>query len=336
VSALLVCAVESRARQFPEALAQLNEEGRWVNGVTESWWMDDGITGEEASGAAARWKAIGDGLARADAGGWAGDYFRGSETHGTYLRWSPRGFVIANVDKCRAAVMGLTYGRVEATPTLVQFFPELDKGAARSHGHGHQQQHAPRAVIRFVPVEWRGARLLVAEDEMGDFGDYVAGLGDYNGASDFIFLEYTAFFTRSGGGGRGGGAAPPVVPPGYERFIRKPIEARVIAVGHRVLKKDYSIDSKHSSRSFERASLTRVTISAGTEQGVKEGMLFRAARPEGGDTVVVLRAGRRTSAAAVVREIDGRGREFFYDHEFRERRHPRVARGLRLTTSPYN
>lgn len=65
-------------------------------------------------------------------------------------------------------------------------------------------------------------------------------------------------------------------------------------------------------------------------------MFFRVARPDESDTVVVLRASRRTSTAAVVRDINEHGREQFYDAEFRERRHSRVTRGWRLTTSPHN
>ena len=194
----LACAPGARAQRH-EALAQLNEEGRWVNGVTESWWMDDGITAADAGTAAARWKEIGDGPAGAGAEGWSGDYFRGGDTHGTYLRWSPRaGFVIAHVDKCRAAVMGLVHGRVVATPTLVQFFPEVDKRAARGHGQhaGAAQPRAPRDVIRYVPVRWRGEHLLVAENEMADFGDYVAGLGEYNGYYGLMLLDHTGFLMK--------------------------------------------------------------------------------------------------------------------------------------------
>jgi hypothetical protein len=321
----------------PEASAQLDQWGFWENGVTEHWWLSsDDFKAEEATTAIARWNQIG---AAKDAETWAGDYFRGGDTHGTYMRWSPSaGFVIARVDKCAARVMGIVYGRVEATPTLVQFFPELDKESAGTHG-GHQgvatqTAAAPRAVLRFVPIEWRGERLLVAENRMEEFGDYVAGLGDYNRLDGFLTLEYTVFFTRSGKGSADDGA-PPVVPPGYERFIKQPIEARVTSVGRKVLKSDYTIEVEHASQTFARASVTRVMIDAGTEQGVKDGMVFRVKQPDEGDTVLVLRAGPRTSTAIVVRDIDEHGAEFFYDEESRELRRSKVARGWRLTTSLY-
>jgi hypothetical protein len=334
----LACAAAARAQALPEASARLDADRRWVNGVTESWWLADGFTDAEASAAAARWKAIGDELAGAKGAAWSGDYFRGGETHGTYMRWSPRaGFVIAHVDKCQAMVTGLVHGRVEATPGLVRFFPELDKHPARGHGHGGHGAPAhrePRDVLNFVPVEWRGGRMFVAEEEMPDFGDYVAGLGGYNQWVSFMFLDYTVFFSRMGEEAAGGPPSP-AVPPAYRHFLKKPVEATVTSVGRRVLRRDYHVEGENTSMTFERASLTYVTIDAGAERGVKPGMILRVVRDgDEEDSLLVLRAGRRASTAAVVREVDERGAETYYSNaESRERRRSKVSAGWRLTTS---
>jgi hypothetical protein len=113
------------------ASAQLDQWGYWDNGVTESWWLSSGdFSSEDAVNAVSVWKRIG--VANQDVSGkpWAGDYFSGSDTHGTYLRWSEQaGFIIVHVDKCQAKVMGVTYGKIEASPTLVQFFPDFTKRA---------------------------------------------------------------------------------------------------------------------------------------------------------------------------------------------------------------
>ena len=119
------------------ANAQLDQWGYWVNGLTESWWLSsDDFTKEDAVNAVARWRQIEEAWGKTPGGEWAGDYSLGSDTHGAYLRWSPgAGFVIARVDKCRAQVMGLTYGQAAAaTPSLVEFTPAFEKAA--SHGHG--------------------------------------------------------------------------------------------------------------------------------------------------------------------------------------------------------
>ena len=329
---LLACA------HAPETRAQFDEWGRWENGITEAWWLDPGeFTNEDAFGAATIWKRAGEETAGAQGGPWVGDYFRGSETHGTYLRWAPRaGFVIAHVNKCEARVMGLVYGRVEVTPTVVRFFPELDKVPAGSHhgggDHGAKRHAEPRAVIRFVPVEWRGQRLLVGEEEMGGLGDYAAGLGEYNDTGMLMFLGYDPFFLRSHGAAGWEGVGAPVVPPGYERFLKRPIRASVTAVGGRQVRRGYTVEGANRSVTYERASVTYVTINAGTEQGVKEKMVLRVVRPDEGEEVFVVRARRRSSTAIVVRDLDERGREIYYDSS-RERRHAKVAAGWRLTTS---
>lgn len=348
--ALLVCALApappARARQLTEARAELNEEGRWVNGVTESWWTGYGIKAEDMSGAAARWKEVGDELARAGAEGLAGDYFRGGDTSGTYMRWSPgAGFVIAQVNKCEASVRGLIYGRVKVTPTLVEFFPETYRIPPPPKREGEQEPKAAAApaVIRYVPVEWRGERLLVEENSMDDFGDYLSGLGEYNGRGTYVSLELTEFLTRmsaradeSAEANARASHAPPVVPAGYEKFLKKPVEATVTAVGRRSLKRDYLLELPYNSTQYDRASLTRVTVGAGTAQGVKDKMVFRVTEPDEGEVVIVLRAGENESEAVVVRGLDERGVEMYYDYDKdRERKHSEVAAGWKLTTNPF-
>jgi len=355
------------------ASAQLDEDGRWANGVTESWWLDrETFSDVEKLNAAILWKSIGEANAQGEGDARAGDYFRGGDTAGTYMRWSPRaGFVIADVNKCEARVRAIIYGRVEVTPTVVNFIPEFYKVPPRKReGEEPPQARTPPEVISYVPVEWRGERLLISEDEMGDFGDYLAGLGDYNGRPAFIYDEFTNFFSRretrpaqadatesadsvdaDGSGADDPGTddnsgdddteesapyAPPVVPPGYERFLKKPVEATVTAVGRRSLKRDYSLDLTYNSIQYDRASVTRVTLSAGTAQGIKDKMVFRVTEPDEGDTVIVLRAGEHESEAVVVRELDECGAETFYDYgKERERKHSKVAAGWKLTTSPF-
>ena len=329
------------------ASAQLDQWGFWENGVTEAWYLSsEDFASEDAVNGAARWKSIGEANALDAGGPWAGDYSLGGDTSGTYMRWSPHaGFVIVAVNKCEARVRGLVYGRVEASPTLVQFFPELYKNPASKRDGGEQKRAATTpAVIRYVPVEWRGRRMLIAEDEMKDFGDYVAGLGEYNGIDSVLYAGYDTFFSRmtSGEASDADGAADsdsnehyarPVVPPGYERFIKKPVEAFVTSVGKRRLKRDYLIEGRHSARPFELASLTSVNIDAGTAQGVKDGMLFRVSEPNEGDIVMIVRAGENESAAVVIRDVNERGAESYYDEEAREKKHSKIVAGWRLTTS---
>ena len=326
----------------PPSAAQIDKWGYWENGVSEPWWFSTTDFSEaDASAVVARWKAIGGGAASADA--WAGDYFSGSDTHGTYLRWSPEGgFVIAHINKCAAQAVGVVHGRAEFTPAFVKFTPEFRGGASSPHAHGEHKHDAPPppSELRFVPVEWHGERLLVPEDEMGDFGDYVAGLGRYNDWHVFLF-DHTVFLTQSTRREPGDGSRPaarrsawPAVPPGYERFLKRPIEAAVVSVGRSRDVRDYEDKTPTTNITYERARLTTVTVNVGAEHGTFAGLRFRVRRQAGGETVRVVRAGRRTSEAVVVRYLDERGRATFYDHDAgRERTRAPVRAGWKLTTA---
>ena len=326
------------------ASAQLDQWGYWNNGVTESWWLSSGdFSREDAVNAVSIWKRIG--VANQDVSGkaWAGDYFSGSDTHGTYMRWSQHaGFIIAHIDKCQAKVMGVTYGRVEASPTLVQFFPEFNKMALKSHGHSHSQSPALTA-LRFVPVEWGEAHLLVPEGEMSDFGDYIAGLGKYNYRSAFALFEYIEFLTKSRAGSVGVSGeidvarGSPVVPQAYEHFLKRPIEGVIVTVGRRVVKRDYSYQNPDGSEeSYTLAALTFVTVSAGSAHGLRPGMFLRVSTPDEGDIVRILRAGKFSSIGIVIRDLDENSKETFFDGDSEKSRpHSKIALGWQLTTSPF-
>ena len=86
----------------------------------------------------------------------------------------------------------------------------------------------------------------------------------------------------------------------------------------------------HAARG-RQLSQASAQLDAGTEQGVKDKMVFRAARRDEAETpVVVLRAGRRRSTAVVVGELDERGRA-----ARPEQLRSKAARGWKLTTSPF-
>lgn len=322
--------------------ADVDEHGRWINGVTESWWHDpEQFSAGEVAAARALWRRIGAENGGAKSHAWAGDYFVGGETHGTYMRWSPRaGFVIVGVDKCRATVMGLAYGGVALAGGAVEFRPELRRHfghdghelKARDHGGAH-------AAMKYLPVAWRGERLMIGEGEIGDFGDYAAGLGDYNGLLVSPFPDLSHFFHRLGPDAGVAAGETPRVPPGYERFIKRPVEAAITSVGRRRVATDYSVEFTSDIMSFslpyERASLTTVTVNVGAEHGVKPGTFLRIARPDHGEFVRLTRVGPRSSVGVLARDLDERGRETFYDHDIGgERSYPKVAPGWRLTTEP--
>ena len=314
------------------SVAQVDQWGAWENGITESWSLSSNtFTAQEAAEAIARWKLIG----ANEHDDWAGDYFSGGETHGTYVRWSRTGFVIADVDKCQALVMGVTYGRVEVTPALIQFIPEFKK-SSNSHAHGQTLTHE-LAAVSLVPVKWRDELFLVPQDRIKDFSDYVAGLGDFNALLGLNLgdLEESYFYSRYAGKNVVS-VGTPVLPREYEHLLKRPITGTVTAVEGRSLRRNYSYEftSKILSSVIEHksASLTFIRVNVGSIHGARKGIFLRVSDPNLGETVRLIAVGRTSSKGVLVRDV-ARGRETYYDDAQRERTYPRAAVGWRLTTA---
>jgi len=310
------------------AQAQLDPDARWQNGISEPWWFAQQLPQTEIAAIEERWEQIGKDLISNKAEGWEGDYFVGGETHGSYLRWSPQhGFVLVHVNKCMAQVTGFSYGPASYAPSLVQFFPEYTSQASDA-GHGHGSHSAPS--MRWIPVRWRGLNHLIPEQEMPDFGDFLAGLGKYNG-TDFWFIEMFPFYFKLGHQEANESQAP-IVPPGYEKFLKQPIEATITAVGKREVKRDDTSEPESYLSGYAHVSVRFVTINAGAAHGVKPGMAFRGLESAIGDEVKVIKVGRKTSQAVVLRSLDEHGRETYWSGQ-QEKSYPKVIVGWKLTTA---
>lgn len=323
--ALCVCLGATRTAE-----AQVDKWGAWENGITEAWWLSSKtFTNEDVTNAISRWNSIG----QVTSPGWEGDYFIGSEVHGTYVRWSPdAGFIIADVDKCQALVMSVTYGRVISTPKTIQFIPEFSKS---SKPHGHHSHNRESKPLSFVPVKWRDFLYLVPEDEIGDFTDYVAGLGDFNALNATgEFLE-SHFYSKYAG--KTLANEVPVLPADYQGFVKRPITGEITAVVGRKLQRNYSYDFKSKSFSFgnqyELASLTFVTVNIGTLHGAKKDLFLRVTQPNLGESIRLVKVGPTSSKAVLVRDVENQ-KETYYDNVAeREREYPRVKAGWTLTTA---
>ena len=321
---------------FPKtSSAQLDQLGYWENGISEPWWFSSADFNKEDTVTAVKlWHTIGEEIKQQQGGELGGTYFRGGETHGTFLRWSSKtGFVMANVDKCQARVMLLRYGRVEGSSTKIDFLPEFSKpGTPHSHSHSSSLNQ-----LRFVPVKWRGSLMLVAEHEMSDFGDFVAGLGRYN-YDDFLYFERHPFFTRTGDVREPNERTNPTpqVPPGYEHFLKLPITATITGVGKRIVKREYSYENPDGTGTSYNStvSLTSVSIDAGSNSGLKKGMFLQVVDPNEQDRIRILSVDKSSSTGVIIRDVMEDGSEIFFDGISETPLvHSRIRAGWKLTTS---
>jgi hypothetical protein len=296
------------------------DNGRWVNGISEPWWFAKEVgLPEQIALLKSLWEKIGNENLKTAGNKWAGDYFIGSDQSG---------FVLLHVNKCAAQVESLEYGEALFSPTLIQLRPQLNSQPSGSHTHSS----ARSTPTRLLPVKWRGAHYLVPENEMAAFGDYAAGLGAYNAGLDLFFFERIEYFYKLGDKEEGSADELPVVPPGYERFIKKPINAKIIAVGAGYRKIDLENE-------WWDHLVIPVTINVGSSHGVKPKMLLRIPESSGsggmGESVLIKQAGRRASKGIIVRDIRKRPCvKISEDDDCKEPEYSPVKAGWQVTTNP--
>lgn len=271
------------------AQAQLDEHGRWQNGISEPWFFTsaDRHTTEEATAAQTRWNRIGEDRTRDTSDEWAGDYSRGEgEVNMSYLRWSSNsGFTFFSVYTCLPNVTNLDYGRTLASPNLLQMYSERSTG---------------RSVlpVNFLPVRWGERRYLIPETSIAAFCDYTAGLGAFNdGTRENDSLPWEDFFLKVDDLQKPAEGLPRL-PPGYEHFIRRPIEATITAVGSHFIRR-----MRNEDGSYNYDLVIPVTISVGRAHGVQRGLVLYTSQIDNNDTVQVTRVGSRTSRGEIVRML---------------------------------
>ena len=302
--------------------AQLDQYGRWENGVSEAWWFDDSLSKADIAILKPKWREIETESTTLN-DGFAGDYFEGGETHGTYFRWAPKsGFVRVDVDKCAARVMAFAYGDVVPQRPFLTLITRGSGSAKASHAHH------PKTAQRFVLVTWRSIPYLMAERDIEAFCEYVAGLGKFNtGLQGNYDLWPYPFYT---GRGTETGTADelPTVPHGYERFVKSSIDASIIAVGARMVRRfrvDYDDVPHYESR-------LHVTIDAGRDKGVRPGMRFVALDSDQDDELVITKVGISRSSGVIVRFVEEDPRKHFSQWKDYDRYAP-VKEGWKFSTS---
>lgn len=257
---------------------------------------------------------------------WAGKYIPlpQSELGGQYLFLAPRsGFIDYYVYPCLPELRSFHLGDVVDEPSVIWTKPVYSLNSRR------------RVIepVRYVKVKWGARRLLVRQEDLVEFLDRVTGFyvkpktDDENDFSDWfnVWANEKDFEKPLTG--------LPVLPAEYVHLLRRPIEAKIINAGKRIIKKIEEKNDEHEYSAARTESQTTVTISAGSQNGIKIGMAFRALKTD--ETIKIIQVNSRTSIGVLIRELDENGRETYYDSESEgEKNFPKITAGWSLTTAP--
>ena len=303
-----------RTQDAPRPDEQLDEIGRWKNGVTEPWFFEskDKYTNEDVTAARSIWKQIED---DADSSEWAGTYSKADgEVNMTYLRWSPRrGFVRFHIYTCLPDVRRLDYGKVNVTDSYVEFV------SARSADTGNESE-----TTKYVKAKWGEQYHLVPEDEIGYFFNYTSGRGEIPEVDGMRQVDYFSMY----GDWDKPTADVPTVAAVYAEHVKKPIDARITKVGKRY--KEYDPEAVGN---YEL--VTPITLNIGSNNGFKRGMTLYVVKSKGSETVELTRVGRTTAQGIIVREMrDADAPPGEYEHLL-EREYPPIEVGWQVSTSPH-
>jgi hypothetical protein len=308
--------------------AQFDAEGRWINGISEEPLFFHNLTysPQNAVTFQSKWRLIAEENALSKDNEWAGDYvIRGETGDVRVLRWSLKeGFVFLFGGGCEPNVRGLNYGRVSFSKNLLQLFPEVDsEDPLILFAEDDDRRFFTTNFIasKFVPVKWQGIRYLIAENQIANLYDYVAGAGDY-APRDGVQILNGIFFPKNEEGDKAEiGEEMPILPSGYERFVRKPVDAEIITTGRGFVRHI----AGDENRTEGDAWIIPVTLNAGSEDGVKPHMTFAILLEDIHEVVKVIRVGKKTS----------RGEVTVYIYSGADDKPPLIKTGWRVSTASY-
>lgn len=277
-----------------------------------------------------RWDQIGDEL-RSSTTPFAGTYEE-SGYRGWFLRWSPnRGFVFVYHSE-GVSLIDFSYGQVAKTSDGLVLEPEREM----NRSFRSIKLSTPR---KWIPIRLSTGNYLVPQERIRAFGNYVGGFDEYN---DFNgpCCDFSPFFFMATTPGEP--ARDPllmVVPETYRRFMKRPINARIVSIGTKNYAQNYGLEGKLYSQLFPKASLTTVVISAGQRQGVKQNQLFRMIGEPRSQYLRILTVRTESARGVVVRDLDDDGKETYFADvpgikEPQPKSLPAIRVGTKVTTSP--
>jgi hypothetical protein len=256
---------------------------------------------------------------------WSGIYYVGSEetvNHSELHIYPNIGFIDFNIYTCLPELRYIDYGRIVHTADFIQLSPEFATNSPRKS-----------EPVKYVKVTWGDKYLLVEESSLAAFAEKAVGLyiepEDDSAENKY---KWTDFWVKGDLNSENHHQVEnnyfglPQFPASYKKFQRYPIESKIISVGKRTVEKDKAIGSSV----YTEAAFYQVTIGAGKNKGVKEGMYFEI--PEIENQVFITKVTPNNSAGIIVRMIDDNKNDECYDDDSNKISCPKITSSLKVKT----
>jgi hypothetical protein len=164
------------------------------------------------------------------------------------------GFLEIHVYTCIPELRGLNFGNAVESTDTVHLIPEYPPASGRSLQPARQ----------YLKVKWGERHYLINENEIADFCRHIAGLDIRREnepliAGDFYLKDRDWDKPATG---------LPVLPEGYRHLLKKPIDAKIKAVGRGYIEYDYE-------NGCMKQTIIPVTLNVGSTSGVKVGTVFK-------------------------------------------------------------
>ena len=196
----------------------------------------------------------------------------------------------------------LSYGQAYADGSQVVLLPEFPVKPADDW----DEALLGLGPAKYVPVKWDGAHYLVSENDLKNFFDLNAGRVIYTNAQE---RPDAVFFVKDGDTEDHDSLNDVIVPRGYEKLIRKPINASIIKVGktltyHEQIIVDPKTLEPGETPYDDKMAVTSVVVNAGSTKGVKVGMSFHALSSKFNESVEITQVFKNYSIGHIERQID--------------------------------
>ena len=229
------------------------------------------------------------------------------------------GYASLYIYTCTPELQNIDYGTIRETEDAVELVRLIPAGSPRKP-----------ETTKLIKVRWGESRFLVSEHVLGSFAEQAVGLfvipdeGTSESQEWWNFWEKGSFDEKLIG--------KPQFPARYRHLERSGVTANIIGVRPRIIKSEFN-----SPRTYYggESAVYRVTISAGTKQGLKKGVAFKLIATS--EELVITSVGRTTSQGVIVRAINDSSRaDHCRNDESQVIKCPSISRGMKVATEVGN